>query len=127
MLREDGVKLALVTGSNEKSVMKVVEEAGLDKAFDAIVTSDDVERGKPYPDPYLKGMEMLGAEKAKSVVVENAPLGIKAAKAAGAGYVIAVTTTLPDEYLTEADDIMPSFVDLEHCLARRLETEKRLL
>jgi beta-phosphoglucomutase len=125
MLREHGLKLALVTGSNSKSVMKVVEEAGLDKAFDAIVTSDDVKRGKPYPDPYLKGMEMLGAEKAQSVVVENAPLGIKAAKAAGAGYVIAVTTTLPDEYLTEADDIMPSFVDLEHCLARRLETQKR--
>ena len=120
MLREGGIKLALVTGSNKRSVSKVMEEAGVDKAFDAVVTSDDVERGKPYPDPYLRGMEKLGVEKAKSVVVENAPLGIKAAKAAGAGYVIAVTTTLPENCLSEADDVMPSFVDLEHCLARRL-------
>ncbi len=120
MLREGGIKLALVTGSNKASVMKIVEEAGVDKAFDAIVASDDVERGKPYPDPYLRGMEKLGVESGKSVVVENAPLGVKSAKAAGAGYVIAVTTTLPEDCFKEADDVMPSFVCLEQCLARRL-------
>ena len=126
MLREDGVKLALVTGSNRTSVAKVIEEVGLDKAFDAIVTSDDVERGKPYPDPYLKGMEKLGVEKAQCVVVENAPLGIQAARAAGAGYVIAVTTTMPEKNLGEADDVMPSFADLEECLARRLEDAREI-
>jgi beta-phosphoglucomutase len=124
MLREHGVKLALVTGSNKKSVMKVIEEVRLDKAFDAIVTAEDTDRGKPHPDPYLKGMEKLGVEKAQSVVVENAPLGVEAARAAGAGYVIAVTTTLPEKCFTEADDVMPSFVDLEECLSRRLGTQK---
>jgi beta-phosphoglucomutase len=120
MLREHGVKLALVSGSNRISVTKVIGEAGLDNAFDAIVTAEDTEKGKPDPGPYLMGMEKLGVGKAQSVVVENAPLGIKAAKAAGAGYVIAVTTTLPEEFFSEADDIMPSFADLEECLARRL-------
>ncbi len=121
MLRENGVKLALVTGSNRKSVTKVVEEACLEGMFDTIVTSEDTERGKPFPDPYVKGMEKLGADKAYSVVVENAPMGIKAAKAAGVDYVIAVTTTLPEQYFKDADDIMPSFADLGSCLARRLE------
>jgi beta-phosphoglucomutase len=121
LLRESGIRLALVTGSNRKSVMQVVRETGLVDAFDAIVTSEDTPRGKPYPDPYEKGMEMLGAEKSYSVVVENAPLGIKAARAAGVDYIIAVTTTLPEEYLKEADDIMPSFADLGECLARRLD------
>jgi len=78
MLRENGVKLALVTGSNRKSVTKVVEEAGLTGMFDAIVTGEDTARGKPFPDPYVKGMEKLGADKAYSVVVENSPMGIKA-------------------------------------------------
>ncbi len=120
MLREHGVKLALVSGSNRISVMKVLGEAGLYNAFDAIVTAEDTEKHKPDPGPYLAGMERLGVGKKQSVVVENAPLGIQAAKAAGAGYVIAVTTTLPEDFFSEADDIMPSFVDLEECLARRL-------
>lgn len=119
MLRENGVKLALVTGSNKISVMNIIDEVGLSNAFDAIVTSEDTERGKPFPDPYLKGIEKLDVNKAYCVVVENAPLGIKAAKAAGVGYVIAVTTTLPEQYFKEADDIMPSFADLGECLSRR--------
>jgi len=121
MLRQNGIKLGLVTGSNRTSVMKVISEAGLANMFDAIVTSGDTVRGKPYPDPYLQGMKMLGVDKEYSVVVENAPLGIKAARAAGAGFVIGVTTTLPEKYLAEADDVMPSFADLEKCLAGQME------
>ncbi len=122
MLRENGIKLALVTGSNAKSVAGVIKKIGMEGAFDTIVTGDDTPRGKPYPDPYLRGMDRLGVPPDYCVVVENAPLGIRAAKAAGAGYVIGVMTTLPDAYLKEADDIMPSFADIEVCLARRLST-----
>ncbi len=120
MLRENGIMLALITGSNSKSVARVIKRVGLDGAFDTIVTGDDNARGKPYPDPYLKGMEKLGVSPDKCVVVENAPLGIQAARAAGVGYVIGVTTTLPEQYLEGADDVMRSFADIEECLARRL-------
>lgn len=120
MLRENGIKLALVTGSNLKTVTKVLKKIGLDEAFDVVISGDDTPRGKPHPDPYQKGMERLGIPPANSVVVENAPLGLESAKAAGVGFVIGVTTTLPAEYLRSADDIMPSFADLEECLARRL-------
>jgi beta-phosphoglucomutase len=120
LLRSNGIKLALITGSNRKTTGEVVEKIGLEGAFDTIVTGDDLPRGKPYPDPYLKGMERLGIPPANCVVVENAPLGLESAKAANAGYVIGVTTTLPAEFLKGADDIMPSFADLEECLARRL-------
>jgi beta-phosphoglucomutase len=120
MLKEHGVKLALITGSNLESATAVLKKVGLEGAFDVIVTGNDTPRGKPYPDPYRKGMEKLGVPPENCVVVENAPLGIQSAKAAGVGYVIGVTTTLPVEYLQSADDIMPSFADLEECLARRL-------
>jgi beta-phosphoglucomutase len=120
MLRENGIKVALITGSNLKTATEVVRKVGLDGAFDVVVTGDGTPRGKPYPDPYRKGMEELGVSPENCVVVENAPLGIASAKAAGAGYVIGVTTTLTEEYLKGADDIMPSFADLEECLARRL-------
>jgi beta-phosphoglucomutase len=120
MLRENGIKLALITGSNLKTATEVIKNAGLEGAFNVIVTGDDTPRGKPFPDPYRKGMEELGVPPESSVVVENAPLGVESAKSAGAGYVIGVTTTLPAEYLKGADDIMPSFADIEECLARRL-------
>jgi beta-phosphoglucomutase len=120
MLKKSGIKLALVTGSNLKTVTEVLKKIGVEGAFDSVVSGDDTPRGKPYPDPYLKGMERLGIPPANCVVVENAPLGLASAKAANVGYVIGVTTTLPAEYLKGADDIMPSFTDLEECLARRL-------
>jgi beta-phosphoglucomutase len=120
MLRENGIKLALITGSNLKTVTGILESLGLGGRFDVVVTGDDTARGKPYPDPYRKGMEELGVPPENCVVVENAPLGVESAKAAGAGYVIGVTTTLPAEYLKGADDVMPSFADIEECLARRL-------
>ena len=120
MLRKNGIKLALVTGSNLKTVTEVLKKIGVDGAFDVIVSGDDTPRGKPFPDPYLKGIVKLAVPPENSVVVENAPLGLTSAKAAGVSYVIGVTTTLPAEYLKSADDIMPSFADLEECLARRL-------
>jgi beta-phosphoglucomutase len=125
MLRENGVRLALITGSNLESATAVLRKVGLEGAFDAVVTGDGTPRGKPYPDPYRKGMEELGVPPENCVVVENAPLGIESAKAAGVGYVIGVMTTLPAEYLKDADDIMPSFADLEECLARRLGEARR--
>ncbi len=125
LLRDNSIKLALVSGSNRISVTTVLDEIGMNGEFDAIVTGIDTERGKPYPDPYVKGMDMLGIPGENSVVIENAPLGIKSAKAAGVDYVIAVTTTLPASYLGEADDIMPSFTDVEDCLARRFKEAQK--
>jgi beta-phosphoglucomutase len=121
LLRDNGIKLALVSGSNRTSVTGVLGEVGLTDAFDAIVSGGDTDRGKPYPDPYVRAMEMLGVLRQNCVVIENAPLGIKSAKAAGVDYIIAVTTTLPEQYLSEADDIMPSFADIGECLARRFK------
>jgi beta-phosphoglucomutase len=119
MLRNNGMRTALVTGSKASSADKVLRAAGVRELFDVIVTGDDTKKGKPDPGPYLKGIEKTGVDRLDCVVVENAPLGIRSAKAAGVDYVIAVTTTLEPSCLREADDIMESFSDLEQCLARR--------
>jgi beta-phosphoglucomutase len=119
MLRNNGLRTALVTGSKTSSAEKVLKAAGVREQFDVIVTGDDTKKGKPDPDPYLKGIEKTGVNRLDCIVVENAPLGIRSAKAAGVDYVIAITTTLGPSYLREADDIMESFSALEQCLARR--------
>jgi sugar-phosphatase len=68
----------------------------------ALVTVDDIERGKPAPDPYLRAAELLGVEPARCLVIEDAPAGVTAAKAAGAT-VLSLRTTHGAADLTEAD------------------------
>ncbi|GMA28668.1 HAD-IA family hydrolase [Arenivirga flava] len=55
-----------------------------------LVTADDVTHGKPDPEPYLRGAELLGLDPSDCVVLEDAPAGIAAARAAGAGAVIGI-------------------------------------
>jgi beta-phosphoglucomutase-like phosphatase (HAD superfamily) len=66
-----------------------------------LVTSGDVKRFKPDPDPYLRGAELLGLTPAECVVVEDAPAGIRAGRAAGSR-VLALRTTEVDEFLKDA-------------------------
>lgn len=72
---------------------------------DVLVTADDVKNGKPAPEPYLKGAEVLRAQPGQCVVVEDAIAGIRAAHAAGMK-VISLPSTYPVEQLGEADAIV---------------------
>jgi mannitol-1-/sugar-/sorbitol-6-phosphatase len=70
-----------------------------------LVTADDIVRGKPDPEPYLKGAALVGCSPRDCIVIEDVPAGIHAGKAAGAR-VIAVRTTAKDDELREADWIL---------------------
>lgn len=72
---------------------------------DVLVTADDVKHGKPDPEPYRRGAELLGVDPATCLVVEDAPAGIRAAHAAGMR-VISLPTTYAREQLHEADVVV---------------------
>jgi sugar-phosphatase len=72
-----------------------------------MVCAEDVERGKPDPEGYLLGAERLGYEGGQCVVVEDAPAGVAAARAAGMR-VVAVSTTHSPAELTDADTVIPT-------------------
>ena len=78
-----------------------------------MVTCDDVRNGKPDPEPYLKGAQLLGVPAAQCVVFEDAPAGIRSGKAAGA-LVVALRTTAEDSELEEsgADWILSGYKNL---------------
>ena len=76
------------------------------------VCGSDVQNGKPHPEPYLKAMAKLKVSPKEAVVFENAPFGIRSAKAAGL-FCLALETSLPSSYLTGADAIFPSFKAIE--------------
>jgi sugar-phosphatase len=75
------------------------------------VTADDVENGKPHPEAYLKGAEILGASPETCVVIEDAPAGVQSAKAAGMR-VVAVATTHRQEDLQEADVVLGALSEI---------------
>lgn len=81
-LRAEGVPLALVTMSYRAYAVAII--AGLpDATFDVVVTGDDVARGKPSPDAYLRAAELLGVEPSECVAIEDSLIGLAAARAAG--------------------------------------------
>jgi beta-phosphoglucomutase len=99
-----GLKVALVTGTALANLQAVLPDSLLN-AFDEIVKDGDTKRGKPHPDPYLKAAEKLKIRTSECLVLENAPLGIRSAKSAGA-FCVALMTTLPEDRLTEADVVV---------------------
>jgi len=70
-----------------------------------LVTADDVANGKPHPEPYLKGAELLGAKPEDCLVIEDAPAGIRSGHA-GRMKVIALTSTYPASKLGKADAVI---------------------
>jgi mannitol-1-/sugar-/sorbitol-6-phosphatase len=83
---------------------------------DVLITSDLTERGKPHPDPYLAGAAALGADPADCLVIEDAPAGIEAARAAGMTVWAVTTTHSPDE-LTGADRILSDLDEVRQRLS----------
>jgi len=106
-LKKHGLKLGLVTGTSRAETLKILPKDLL-SIFDASVTGDEVRRGKPDPEPFLKAMKLLRVKKNQAIVIENAPFGIRAAKAAGL-YCVALKTSLPESYLKEADAAFASY------------------
>ena len=77
-----------------------------------MVTADDVVNGKPHPEPYLKGAELLGANRAECLVIEDAPAGIRAAHAGGMK-AIGLTSTYPAAALSEADWVIQKLTQIQ--------------
>ena len=114
MIKADGLKIVVVTGSGQHSLLeKLVDDFQGLVSPDLIVSSFDVSRGKPHPEPYLKGLAKAGVEPWEAVVVENAPLGVRAAVAARIFTVAVNTGPLPSEMLSAegADLVFGSMAD----------------
>lgn len=97
-----GLQILVVTGSGQKVLIdRLLNDFKGYITRDKMVTSFDVKRGKPFPDPYLKGLELAGVSAAEAVVVENAPLGVRAAVAAGIDTIAVNTGPLENRVLLD--------------------------
>jgi len=82
-LREMHFQIGLATSSVRECTLPLLERHDIKKYFSAITTGDEVERGKPYPDIYLRAAGKLHVEPAQALVVEDSPTGIEAGVCAG--------------------------------------------
>jgi HAD superfamily hydrolase (TIGR01509 family) len=114
-VKEKGLKIVLVTGSAQTSLLEKLERSYPGYFHqDLMVTGFDVTLGKPYPEPYLKGLQKAGIKPEEGIVVENAPLGVQAGHAAGIFTIAANTGPLADEVLKNAgaDIVLPGMMDV---------------
>ncbi len=82
-LKAQGYKLALASNSVRNSVEVMMQKSGLDRFLDTMVSNEDVKKGKPDPEIYLKATELLGVTPCECLVVEDNENGIKSARDAG--------------------------------------------
>ena len=118
-LHQQGVKCWVVTGSGQHNLIDALNDI-FEHVFTGIISSFDCKYGKPNPEPYLKALERSGFKKEECMVVENAPLGVRAAKAAGLFTVAVNTGPLDDELLwaEKADVVLPNMAALLEALEK---------
>jgi HAD superfamily hydrolase (TIGR01509 family) len=104
------------SGTHERIEVALKTVGFYDRFAGRIFSSQDVERGKPYPDLFLHAAEHMGAAPAGSVVVEDSPYGVEAAKAAGMT-VIGYAGMTPADRLADADHVITSMTDLPSAVA----------
>ncbi|PWY57060.1 HAD family phosphatase [Legionella qingyii] len=107
-------KIAICSGSNRDEISAVlsrVREGKLHEYFDAIVTIEDVQSGKPSPEGYLLAAKRLNVIPSRCLVIEDTLHGIKAAKAAGM-QVIGLTTTYDRHQFLIADQVITGYRQL---------------
>jgi mannitol-1-/sugar-/sorbitol-6-phosphatase len=104
------VKSAIATSCNAPLAAARIDAAGLVPPS-VLVTADDVTHGKPDPEPFLLAAERLDVDPRRCLVVEDAPMGLRAARAAGCS-TLAVVTTTPREAL-DADAVVDDLSAVE--------------
>jgi HAD superfamily hydrolase (TIGR01509 family) len=122
---EWGLKKAIASSGRRPYVIAVLRAADLDQRFGTLVTGDDVANGKPAPDIFLAAAQALGVEPASCLVLEDAPAGVQAAKAAGM-----LCIAIPNDFtrsldLSLADRRLPSLHNVRELLPQLVEGVKR--
>lgn len=87
MMRRLGAKVWIVSTGHRDNIANVMRYLNISDGIDGIITGDDVERPKPYPDCFLKAMDIVGVTPVETIIFEDSVYGLQSAKDSGASYV----------------------------------------
>jgi len=107
LIKTTDIRRAVASSGTKRYIDVVLKKFSLTDFFEAVISGDMVDRGKPFPDVFLKAAKTLGVEPETCLVIEDAAAGVKAAKTAGM-YCVAVDNTISPykQNLTEADRVV---------------------
>jgi HAD superfamily hydrolase (TIGR01509 family) len=111
------IPLAVATSTRNPAASRRLEQAGLLKYFSVLITGDQISRGKPAPDIYLKAVRELGIDPATSFALEDSPAGVRSAHAAGLKVIMVPDLVAPT----------PEIAALTHATAKSLHDVRPLL
>jgi HAD superfamily hydrolase (TIGR01509 family) len=111
-IRAAGYRLALASSAEPDAVAATVDVLGLGPLLEAVVSGDQVARGKPAPDIFLEAARRLGVAPGRCLVVEDSRNGLLAAKAAGMACAVVPCSFTRQQDFTEADARVAALPDL---------------
>ena len=114
-----GLSLAVASSCRKKWVDFILSELNIRARFKAILTGDDVTKGKPDPEIYLKAAEKLGVLPQHCLVLEDAPLGVLSGKRAGAACIAVLSQHTKGFEFKEADLVVESLSEVTEEVLRR--------
>ena len=107
----EGHRLAVASSSARKNIDFILSSLKIKGKFDAIVGGDEVKKGKPAPDIFVKAAEKLNVEPSSCVVIEDAERGVMAAKAAGMACIAVPNQYTEDQDFSMADKVIRSLAE----------------
>lgn len=112
-LKNRKVKILLASSSLRERALSILDQHGITSFFDAMVFGPEIERGKPFPDIFIKAQEKSGESTVDCLVLEDSEAGIRAACGAGIDVICIPDMKKPDEpFLSAAAAILPSLLDV---------------
>lgn len=119
-LKERGCKTVVATSSTRDRVDKILKQTGLADYYDDSICGDEVERGKPNPDIFLKACQKVQVSPSEALVLEDSEMGIQAASSAGIPVICVPDMKYPaPQYASLASHIVESLTDVLEAFVRR--------
>ena len=111
-LKSAGIKLAVATSSSPEIAHILLSRGGINRYFDAIITTSEAGKSKPLPDVYLLAAKRIGVAPEKCIVFEDSPNGLLAAKSAGMYCIVIQSDNEIIQKLSGADYLIQSFREI---------------
>lgn len=111
-LKSKKIRIGLASSSSREFIELMLSKLGLKGYFEAIMSGEDVENGKPAPDIFLKASEQLNVESSSCLVIEDSMHGVKAAKSAGMKCIGFKSPNSLNQDLSLADEVVDSIISI---------------
>jgi HAD superfamily hydrolase (TIGR01509 family) len=119
-LKERKIPVAIVSSNFRYNIDVVLQKFGLQRCFDAIISTEDCSKPKPHPEPYLKAIQKLGVKPENVLAFEDSGNGVESAKSAGCKCIAMPNHFTLNEDFSKADLVVKSLTEIDFTILKKL-------